>query len=63
VETALGIEILGGLQVPNLRTGGENNRTSGGFATVTASQIESGIGDPASTDIPRTLQLSFHVRF
>jgi len=22
-----------------------------------------GIGDPASTDIPRTLQLSFHVRF
>jgi hypothetical protein len=22
-----------------------------------------GIGNPASTDIPRTLQLSFHVRF
>ena len=25
--------------------------------------IFGGIGDPATADIPRTLQLSFHVRF
>jgi len=41
LETALGIEILGGFQPPDLRTGGENNRFSGCFASVTASEVES----------------------
>jgi hypothetical protein len=48
-------------------TGGQvlnlSNLTNGKFDSNLRKPTFGGIGDPSSTDIPRTFQLSFHVRF